>query len=260
MRRLARIETSRTILSGFTRCLHYLAATVEHVRRSAWSVVPFPVTLENTLVRWTLARFSVRWPVMLRRSPAGNVASTKFPPPRPSTVPHHPRRRPSSWRLARSARFYPRPHRSFSFRSIYPPFALGPPRSLLLQPFALLCRLLSLSLSLMARFPSPRRQATSFLLIYQSFRSSRRFHRNAMARERRRMERNGDSHGCKGEGHDSANMTERDGDSSESTKFVLAEERTEREGGGGGGGGRERERGGEKASNLNSIARTIRSR
>jgi hypothetical protein len=39
-------------------------------------------------------------------------------------------------------------------------------------------------------------------------------------------------------------MTERDGDSSESTKFVLAEERTEREGGGGG--GREREREGER--------------
>jgi len=49
-----------------------------------------------------------------------------------------------------------------------------------------------------------------------------------MARERRRMEQNRDSHGCKDEGHDSANMTERDGNSSECTKFVL-EERRERE-------------------------------
>lgn len=45
-RRLTRIETSRTVRSGFTRCLHYLAATVEHVCHRAWSL-PFPVTLEN---------------------------------------------------------------------------------------------------------------------------------------------------------------------------------------------------------------------
>lgn len=55
MRRLARIETSRTIRSGFTRCLHCLAATVEHVRCSAWSL-PFPVTLENVYVQRALAR------------------------------------------------------------------------------------------------------------------------------------------------------------------------------------------------------------
>lgn len=82
---LARIETSWLVRSGFTRCLHYLTASLEHVRRSTWSL-PLPVTLENVSVRWTLA-LSVRWPVRLRRSPAGNVASTKFPSPRPPTVP-----------------------------------------------------------------------------------------------------------------------------------------------------------------------------
>lgn len=74
--------------SRFTRCLHYLAAFVEHVHRSAWSL-PFPVTLENvSLSGGGGARFLGSMACETApASPAGNVASTKFPLPRPLTVP-----------------------------------------------------------------------------------------------------------------------------------------------------------------------------
>lgn len=111
--------------SRFTRCLHYLAASL--VRRSAWSP-PLPATLENVSIRWTLA-LSVRWPMRLHRSPAGNVASTKFPSPRPRTVPSFlvPSFLAASRSLARSLSFAV----AFIASLSDPPFALGPrsPRS-----------------------------------------------------------------------------------------------------------------------------------
>lgn len=68
--------------SRFTRCLHYLAAFVEHVHRSACSL-PFPVTLENVFsVRRRRRRARFLGSMACETAPAssaGNVASTKFP-------------------------------------------------------------------------------------------------------------------------------------------------------------------------------------
>lgn len=111
--------------SRFTRCLHYLAAFVEHVHRSAWSL-PFPVTLENVSLS---GGGGARFLGSMACETAGNVASTKFPLPRPPTVPGRPRCRPFSWRFPRSYVFISQWHRCFSFCSTYPPFALGLPYS-----------------------------------------------------------------------------------------------------------------------------------
>lgn len=82
----------------------------------------------------------------------------------------------SSWCLARSpVCFHSQLRRCFSFQSMYPPFALGLPRSLRSSFRPSICSRLARSL--------PHLRATSFLLIYQSFWFSRRFYRNATARK-----------------------------------------------------------------------------
>lgn len=151
MRRPARIETSRTVRSGFTRCLHYLAATVEYVRHGAWPL-SFPVTLEEGFcVQRTLAcPFSVLGSMARDAAPfVGRKCRVyKVSPAEAFNGTYHSRQ--SSFLVAS------RSHRLAFIRSrvaslsdqSYPPFALGPPRFLLLQPFALPSVLLLLSLAL----------------------------------------------------------------------------------------------------------------
>jgi len=137
---------------------------------------------------------------MAHRSPVGNVASTKFPSPRPPTVPSF--LMPSFLVASRSLApvCFHSQLRCFSFWSIYPPFALGllrSPRSSF-RPSIYPC--LSLTPSLIYE---------QLLLIYRSFWFSRRFHRNA-TREKGRRWRIGTSPWLKERRVANGNMMEQD--------------------------------------------------
>lgn len=173
----------------------------------------------SLLVQWRL------------RSVRRQEMSTKFPLPRPPTAPcrRSPRCRPSSWRLARSSRFHPAlPHRRFFFRSTIHPSDLPPAFS----P----CFILLLFRPFLARSSFPPVATSNFVSpdIAELLVLSRRFHRNATARERRRRTIEEDRVFSLLEGRRarsaSGNMIERDGGSAPTrncarTKFVFSGER-----------------------------------